>query len=441
MPGESAELIKLLQRHVSFSPMGETYLRRIVSESTVETVASGSTVFEQGEQGSFAYLVLEGEMAVEVDTENGRTTVAVIPPGNLVGEIGAFAATPRTATVSALTSARLLRLEQSVVKSIVADHPEVAMSVISELGKRIQSINGSLAMLTQAASALAKGEFNSQMLENLKNQADRFSHFTHVFEQMAEEIAEKRLRSQEMQTAAEIQRSFLPGNIDAGAFSEYFEVFASMVPAKDIGGDFYDYFMIDKQRLGFAIGDVSGKGVPAAMLMSVSRTILRTIAREGMQAGRVLERVNTLLAEDNSEGMFVTLFYGCLELNTGQMEYCSAGHDEVYLLKADGGRVHLGYQGPAVGLFDGVTYPTQTCQLHRGDTVCLFTDGITEAFDGNGQMFGDDRLQRLFDRYDFASAKEMVTTLTGAVDDFTGAAAQADDITCLAVIYCPETAT
>lgn len=432
---DGVEIIDLLKRHASFASLGNADLARIVAESEVETVAAGAAVFAQDDPGSAAYLVLDGEMAVEVDTPVGRSIVAVIPTGDVVGEIGAFASIPRTATVTALTPARLLRLEQRVIRPIVRDHPEIGMSVISELGKRLQSVNASIATLTQAARALAKGEFEPTMLATLKNQADRFGHFAHVFEDMANEITRKWAYRQEMQTAAEIQRSFLPADLDPGVFAGWFEIFASMAPASDVGGDFYDYFMLDGRRLAFAIGDVSGKGVPAAMFMSVSRTVLRTIAREGWGPGQVLTRMNNLLAEDSGEGMFVTLFYGCVELDEGRMEFASAGHHGVQVLPVNGGARKIGAMGSAVGLLAGAEYPTESCQLGAGDTVFLSTDGITEAFNSDGAMFGEDRLDSLLDSERGQGAQKLVRAVTGVVDAFTRAAPQADDITCLAFVY------
>lgn len=432
---DTRSLTALLKRHASFASMGEMYLARIVAESRIEQVEEGDTVIVQGELGNFAYLVLSGEMAIAVDTPRGRTVVAVSPAGDLVGEIGAFAATPRTASVTARTPARLLKLEQSVIRSILADHPEVAMSVINDLGQRLQSNHASVATLIQATSALARGEFEPDMIETLKNQADRFSHLARVFENMVGEITDKRARRQEMETAADIQRSFLPRPLDDAVTRGRFDAFASMEPASEVGGDFYDYFMIDDDHLGFAVGDVSGKGVPAAIFMSVSRTVLRTIAREGVEPGEALTRMNNLLAEDSAEAMFVTLFYGKLDLTTGRLAFCSAGHDEIYLLTRAAGREKVGPMGPAIGLIDGIDYPTRQQDLAPGDMAFISTDGVTEAFSVEGNMFGEDRLVAVLDAEDRPDACELVENVTGVVAAFARGAAQSDDITCLAIAY------
>ena len=135
--------------------------------------------------------------------------------------------------------------------------------------------------------------------------------------------------AREMEAAAEIQRTFLPKDAPTGPFASKFEIFAIMKPAKAVGGDFYDYFLIDDHKLALAVGDVSGKGVPAALFMSVSRTVLRTVAFEGDEPGLVLSKVNAILSRDNTEGMFVTIFFAVLDLETGNLAFSSAGHDDV----------------------------------------------------------------------------------------------------------------
>lgn len=430
------EAAALLKRHPGFASLSDAERRTIVAMSRIEQAAPGITVFHQGERGDFAYLVLSGSMNVEVETELGRVAVAVIEPGGMVGEIAAFADRPRTATVEALTPARLLRIDRTVIETLLAEHPTAAMSIIGDLGDRLNSLNGTIATLTQAATALAKGEFRAEMLESLKHQADRFSQFADVFAGMAAEITQKRIHSQEMQTAAEIQRSFLPKPVPAGALGDRCTLSASMVPAKEVGGDFYDYYMLGPNRLGLAIGDVSGKGVPAAMFMSVSRTMLKAIASAGGTAGEIVTHLNEVLAGEGGESMFVTLFFAILDLETGEAEYAGAGHDDVYLLPADGPCRQIEHSGPAVGLFEGVEYPTRQLTLDAGDALVLATDGVTEAFNPTGEMFGQARLEALLNAAGERDAGSLVAAVNMAVDAFADGAERSDDTTCLAVTYC-----
>jgi len=241
--------------------------------------------------------------------------------------------------------------------------------------------------------------------------------------------------AREMEAAAEIQRAFLPKGDLSGPFADKFDIFAIMKPARAVGGDFYDYFQIDDTRIGVAVGDVSGKGVPAALFMSVSRTVLRTVAFEHEEPGVVLSKVNAILARDNTEGMFVTIFYVVLDLATGVLKFSSGGHDDAVLLAASGSRERLGYMGPAIGLIDMAEYPTASRTLATDDAILLLTDGITEAFDMDGRVFGGDRVLEVLAAQTHANATDIVQALTGAVARFSAGTEQSDDITCVALRF------
>ncbi|WP_306117611.1 MULTISPECIES: SpoIIE family protein phosphatase [unclassified Roseitalea] len=436
-PGQwtPAAIARMLEASACFASLGTARLERVAGQSPIETFGAGTVLFAQGDPGHFAYLVLEGEVAIEVETETGRVTVAVIGSGGLVGEIAAFASVPRTATVSCLCDVCLLRIEQATIRELLAGRPEAAMAIIAELGVRLQSLNGSIATLTQATKALAAGQFEPDMLATLRQQADRFSHFADVFEDMAHEITNKRLFAQEMQTAAEIQQSFLPPGIDAGRHADRFAIAALMTPARHVGGDFFDYFMIDDDHIGFAVGDVSGKGVPAAMFMSVARTVLKTLARQGGEAGEIVGRVNALLAEDNAEGMFVTLAFARLNLVTGAMDLASGGHEEIYLVPPAGAVEKCAPMGPAVGLFAGPAFGTRHVRLVPGTRVVLATDGITEAFSADRAVFGNDRLERLLAEHVHLAPADLVKAVEANVARFAAGCPQSDDLTCLVLDY------
>jgi adenylate cyclase len=239
----------------------------------------------------------------------------------------------------------------------------------------------------------------------------------------------------EMETAAQIQRTFLPTEIPAGPHAGKFDIFAVMIPAKSVGGDFYDYFLINDKKLGVAVGDVSGKGVAAALFMSVARTVLRTVAFEDEEPGQVLSKVNVILSRDNSEGMFVTIFYAVLDLETGALSFSSAGHDDAMLLGASDKYETLHYMGSAIGLFDVSQYPTAKRTLTPGDTVLLWTDGITEAFNIDGHVFGAERLVNFVSRRQFADARDMVQGIENEVSRFAHGTEQSDDITCVAMRF------
>lgn len=240
---------------------------------------------------------------------------------------------------------------------------------------------------------------------------------------------------QEMEAAAQIQRTFLPKEKLSGPSASRFDISAIMKPARAVGGDFYDYFLIGDTKIGVAVGDVSGKGVPAALFMSVSRTVLRTVAFEHEEPGLVLSKVNAILARDNPESMFVTIFYVVLDLTTGVLTFSSGGHDDAVLLTASGSRERLGHMGPAIGLIDVAEYPTASRNLAAGDAILLLSDGITEAFDMDRRIFGSDRILDILARRSYESAVDIVEALTGEVARFSAGTEQSDDITCVALRF------
>ena len=357
--------------------------------------SEGDVLFRQGDRGRSAYLVIEGALDIVVAMQGVDVAVARVGRGGLVGEIVACSDAPRTATVVARGSVRLLRIEQEEVRSLLAGNPAVAASVIGQLGARLQRLNGIFAALTRAARALAKDAFEPGMLRAIRANADRYSLFADTFEAMAEEIQAKRAHAHEMQTAAEIQQSFLPKRLPCGPYADRFAIHAAMTPAAHVGGDFYEYFMVGVSTLCAVVGDVSGKGVPASMFMSMSRTVLKTNARDGGPLESIVARSNDLLVEDNGEGMFVTLAVARLDLLSGLCELVSGGHEEIYLLHQQGRLKQFGAMGPAIGLFEGAEFTCQTMRLAPGEGLVLATDGVTEAFNPDGTQFGESATQEV----------------------------------------------
>ena len=241
---------------------------------------------------------------------------------------------------------------------------------------------------------------------------------------------------QELNVAARLQQSILPRKFPV---SEHLEIFAEMTPARAIGGDFYDFFPIDDTRFGFAIADVSGKGAPAALFMALSRAFLKAAASEGragMSAGECLTRVNRLIQAENRTGMFVTAFYGILNLQTGAIEFANAGHNHPYLLRAGHPPVMLDHRNSLVlGMRKAVEYPTHQLQLQPGDRLFLYTDGVTEAMTEEGEEFSEERLAQALARAGSSSLQETTRLVSEAVREFAGGAPQSDDLTMLIVQY------
>ncbi len=238
----------------------------------------------------------------------------------------------------------------------------------------------------------------------------------------------------ELSVAARIQQSILPRQFPPFPSRTEFEVFAQMTPAREVGGDFYDFFLIDKDRFGFVIGDVSGKGVPAAIFMAVCRTLLKATALQGSTAGECVKYVNDVLTRQSDAAMFVTIFYGILHTDTGELEYCIAGHNPPYILPASGApRAIVEPAGLMAGAFEIAAFETGRMLLERGDAIFLYTDGVTESIDHAGEFFGDQRLRDLLERIPRNSAEEMVSAVVNEVRIFSGGGLAADDVTAMAV--------
>ncbi|HYD69872.1 PP2C family protein-serine/threonine phosphatase [Azospirillum sp.] len=236
---------------------------------------------------------------------------------------------------------------------------------------------------------------------------------------------------QELEIARNMQLSILPRDY---APRPEAEVHARMIPAKEVGGDFYDFFDLGPNRLGIVVADVSGKGVPAAFFMAVSRTLLRATAQFGEDPGTVLARLNDMLADGNEQMMFVTLFYGILDLETLELRYANGGHNPPLRIGVDGAVSELPRTGGmALAVADGIPYRDATVTLLPGETLILFTDGVTEAFDIDGDQFGDARTQEMAARISRLPTHEIPDAMVEAIKQFERGAAQADDITCLAV--------
>jgi sigma-B regulation protein RsbU (phosphoserine phosphatase) len=240
---------------------------------------------------------------------------------------------------------------------------------------------------------------------------------------------------QDLNTAKEIQQAILPKVFPPFPGRTDFGVYASMVAAKEVGGDFFDFFMIDHDRLGFVIGDVSGKGVPAAIFMAVSRTLIRATGLKGLPSDECMNYVNNLLCNESVSCMFVTVFYGIFNTASGEIEYVNGGHNPPYVLSGNEIRKVPMTGGPIMGCMEDFNYQSKKLQLLPGDRLFLFTDGVTEAFNINDEAYGDDRLENFLQNHLSHSIDDVVKESMKEVTAFSAGMAQSDDITYLAISY------
>ena len=238
----------------------------------------------------------------------------------------------------------------------------------------------------------------------------------------------------DLAVAADIQQAILPKKQPVFSDnSSLFDMAQLMLPAKDIGGDFYDFFRIDDERMGLVIADVSGKGIPAAIFMAVSRTLIRI---NGINAdntvAKCLTNSNEMLCKESVDNMFVTVFYAIYNIKTGELDYCNAGHNPPYILKKDGILERLSMSDSIMlGIFDDVIYSGKKLQIEVGDTLVMYTDGVDEAFNAQNEEFGDERLEQVLKASLGSSCQQLIDHVVEDVKSYVGDAPQSDDITLL----------
>jgi len=243
----------------------------------------------------------------------------------------------------------------------------------------------------------------------------------------------------DLDMAARIQQKILHQDFPVFPEDNRFEIFANMIAAKHVGGDFYDFFKFDDDHLAFFIGDVAGKGMPAAIYMAVCRTMLKAIGSEVKSPSDCITKVNNMLIPESDISTFVTVFYGLLNVKTGELFYCNGGHNLPYIQSTDGAVTELeNVGGLLLGKFENAPYDMNTIQLNPGDTIVTFTDGVTEAEDEDGSFFDEERVITYLEKQPGKSLDSLVKGLFLEVMKFTGAADQSDDITVLSVQYAPE---
>ena len=247
-----------------------------------------------------------------------------------------------------------------------------------------------------------------------------------------EEVEKERLAT-ELKTASKIQADMLPRDFPE---RREFDLFASMDPAKEVGGDFYDFFMIDDRHLALVMADVSGKGIPAAMFMVVAKTLIKNRALMGGGPGEILEYVNNQLCENNEEELFVTVWMAIIDIKTGKGLASNAGHEHPAILRKDGKYELAIYKhSPAVATIEDLPFREHTFELRPGDSLFVYTDGVAEATDSNDELYGSERMLNALNRDPQAAPEELLQTVRADIDDFVGDADQFDDITMMSFKY------
>ena len=302
-----------------------------------------------------------------------------------------------------------------------------------------------LRRLAEEAETIASGQFDAKLPDFRR--IDEIGQLSHSFgnmqqslvkyiEELKDTTSQKASIERDIRIASAIQKGMLPEKFPSKTDRDDVQIYASLTPAKDVGGDLFDFYFRD-EKLFFCIGDVAGKGVPASLFMAVTRAVFRTVSVRESMPDRIMATMNKIIAEMNKNSMFVTLFVGVLDLPTGHLYYCNAGHDAPLLIGAGVGMLPCDSNIP-VGFRPSWKYTLQEAHVFTGTTIFLFTDGLTEAMDANQSQF---QMERVTDVASQALAKQhlepqqLISEMTEAVHQFVGNAEQSDDLTMMAIQY------
>lgn len=377
-------------------------------------VVAGEILFREGERGDRLLIILNGELEIiqsqgtPDERSLGRRSV-----GELIGEISLLEPDgARTASVRVFSDARLLELTRANFDRLLHHSPSVAIEIIRVLSSRLQASN--------EAAIRDLREKNRQLAQ--------------AYEQLKaaqEQIIEKERLERELQVARRIQESMLPAVLPE---LPGFEFGALILPARAVGGDLYDVFLLDEQHAAVVIGDVSDKGVPAALFMALVRSLVRAVATTDQTPSEVINRLNRLLLGMNEMGLFITMVYGVLDQARREFTFTRAGHEIPLLYDGSGAAIPLDPgRGRLLGVFPDVRLDEQTIALPPGAVLFLFTDGATDAVDLNGVRYGYERLESTVRANLRGSAQILCDRVLATIQAYHGDVPQADDITLVAI--------
>ena len=363
------------------------------------------------------------ELAAPIGEEGGELKGGVIlvtlPTDRMQAAI-------RGGTLLAMAVSGIVLLLGSAIAILGASRISRPIADLTEMTRRIASGD-----LSQAIDIRSRNEIGA--LAASFNEMTR--RLTESIEHLKETTAAKKRIESELEIAHEIQMSMVPKVFPPFPDRSEFDVFAALVPAREVGGDLYDFFFIDDDHLCFVVADVSGKGVPAALFMAATKAFFKAIAASCGSPAEILGRLNPELCRDNESCMFVTLFCGILNVRTGQVDYSNAGHNLPYHLHRGGVRPLENIGGRALGIVEESQYACGRIVLGPGDALLLYSDGVTEAMDESQAFYSDDRLEGFLSSHLGCDPRQIAGNLVADVKAFAGEAPQSDDITVLALRY------
>jgi serine phosphatase RsbU (regulator of sigma subunit) len=405
---------KLLARAPLFKGLPEEEISKLTETLRVREVPPSTILFKEGDVGDHFYIIIQGQIEVikALGTQEERL-IGLRGPGEFVGELSLINREGvRTASVRSSGPAHLWEMSHDEFDALLHRQPIMSFELINVLSQRLTTAHDSAITELQK-----KNEQLTLAYEELKA--------------AQAQIIEKERLERELQVAFEIQTSILPQTLPP---LEGYEFGALMVPARAVGGDFYDIIPLSSNKVGIFIGDVADKGVPSAIFMAQTHALIYAMATRNATPSRVLQRVNQLLIKIGESSLFVTVLYGVLDKRTGTLAYARAGHELPILVSAEGQVSIAPYnQGQLLGVLDKPVLDEQSLSIPPGGVVILYTDGVTDARHSNGDSFGLKRLTAELPTMVNESAQEACDRLWGTLQKFQNKTPQEDDVTLVAV--------
>jgi phosphoserine phosphatase RsbU/P len=397
-----------------FASLPAEELRRLERVLRVTTCPPGKVLVREGTSDDKFYILLEGQVEVvkALDSPEERR-LGQRESGNLLGEMSLFSqAGCHTASVRAITRLRLLQVPHTELDTLLHRQPQLAYAIIRILSQRLE-------------------ESENSTIRDLKEKNQRLMQAYEDLKAAHEQIVEKERMEKELEISGQIQQSLLPKALPG---LPGYQLGALMIPAQAVGGDFYTCFKLGRDRLGLVVGDVSDKGVPAALFMALTYSTIRLEAARSSSPVQVLRNVNRHLLQMNSAGMFVTLVYGILDINSGDFHFARAAHPSPYLLDGQGRIVDVPVSsGQPLGLFTALPIDEQTILLPPGGTLLLYSDGVSETKDARGIDFAPDALYQSIQSHLRRPAQAICEQLWRDVQEHGRGLPQQDDFTAVVV--------
>jgi len=407
----------LLKQLSLFSQVPESEYEKLIEVFHLIEFPAQSILCREGESGNSMFFILSGtvEVVKAMGTSEERV-LSFISTGDYVGEMSLLDSHGhRVATVRTLTPVSLLELTRADFDNLLLRWPNLAMNMLRELSLRMRDL--------QTAT-----------IRDLRTKNLELAQAYRELQAAQDQIIEKEKLERELQLAHQIQMSMLPSALPE---THGFEFGAKVLPARAVGGDLYDFIPIHiqmKESVGVLIGDVSDKGIPAALFMALTRSLVRAEADLGLLPVQVLEQVNRHLLEMNKSNMFVTMLYGILTPETGVFAYARGGHEIPLIVYPDGTVQKIKYApGQLLGIFPSPLIDHQAIRIPLGGALLLYTDGATDANNVQGDYFGNERLESALTAHHTGTAQQICDQILDEILDYQGAAAQVDDITLVAI--------